>query len=175
MEQGSDSDIILPASPRKLYDQISDFDNALNMIFSDIDMQLICLTKDEEDGSIDYTGGNKNVDIEKFLNITLELSTITVTYPLDFNNKLPEVTVTYNQEEVKDVRGLLGVIGEFYERPLTPEQLTLLRNEDPRNEANCMDDGDNHIYNALIHSRGMRTTLSYIDGYEGTYTVMLEY
>lgn len=175
MEQGLDSDIILPASPRKLYDQINNFDHALEQIFSDINMQLICLMKDEEDGSIDYTGDNKNVDIEKFLNIALELPTITVTYLLDYNNKLPKATVTYSQEEVKDVRGLLRVVGEFYGRQLTPEQLAILRKEDPRNKANYMDADDNHIYNALIHSCGMRTTLNDIDGCEGVYSVMLEY
>lgn len=172
MEQ--ETDIILPASRRKLRDPINNFDDALREIFETVNMELITLMPDEN-GDVDYTGNNKDADIHQYLETTLNLDMITVTYPLDYNNVLNKVSFVYNRDEVKDVRGLLRVIGEFYDRRLTYEQLIILREKDLMNDVNFMEeDEDKVIYNALIHLRGQITTLAGVEGADGVYEVSLD-
>ena len=164
---------VVPSAGPVFAQQLSPFDQALEDLCSSTSFQLMSLMKNEN-GIVSYKPNNKGDVVEEAFDVPLELPSITITYPVDHGSNLDQVTVTYTNDEVQNVKGMLRVIGEFYDRPLTTEQLDILRDIDLSNEALYVDAEDNHIYNALINERRQCTTLICIEGLNGVYTVDLE-
>lgn len=128
-----------------------------------------------ENGPISLYGLEEEIANESQLKVPLSAPTITVIYPVDRNETLPYVSVTYTQDQIVNVEGLFRAIHAFYYQPLTFEQRAALKLSDPNNDANYVEDVEALVYDALMGSDGCRTDILMIDRKNGQYQLKLDW